>query len=214
MIGEVAFVTLDADVGDVARRLAATPTGAVIVVNATRRPSGIITRSDIERAAAETDARPLPRWLIKNKGTVATFRPPSRPLHELMTSPAISVSDEAQVLELVPLIERKRLKSIPVVNRDGLVGLVRRTDVLRAIDDAGRAVAPRAGGLTAQQFRELAAQRQAQENAQRAKARRLAQEAQKKLIDELAQRRLSDRAWTDMIAGARRAASASLKEYV
>jgi hypothetical protein len=131
-----------------------------------------------------------------------------------MTSPAISVSDEAQVPALFPLIERKRLKRIPVVNRDGLVGLVLRTDVLRAIDDAGRAVAPRAGALTAQQFRELVAQRQAQEHAQRAQARRLAQEAQKKRIDELAQRRLSDRAWTDMNAGARRAASAGLKEYV
>jgi CBS domain-containing protein len=112
MIGEVAFGTLDADVGEVARRLAATPTLAVSVVNATRRPIGIITRSDIERAVAEVDAPPLRRWLIKNKGSVATFRPPPRPLHEVMTSPAISVSDEAQVLELVPLIERKRLKRI------------------------------------------------------------------------------------------------------
>ncbi len=214
MVCDAACATLDTDVAEVARRLAATPTGAVVVVDTARRPIGIVTRSDIERAAEEAEAPPLPPWLIKYKMPVAAIRPAPRPLSDVMTAPAIFVPDVAQLLEFAMLMERKRLKRLPVVNHDGLVGLVRRADVLRALQDERPSGAPIAGGVTAKQFRDLAARAEAQELSQREESRRRAQEAQNKLIEELAGRRLSDRAWADMLAGARRAAAAGVKECV
>ena len=173
------------------------------MVDAARRPIGIVTRSDMERAAEEAEAPPLPPWLIKYKMPVAAIRPDPRPLSDVMTAPAIFVPDVAQLLEFAVLMERKRLKRLPVVNHDGLVGLVRRADVLRALHDQRRSGAPKPGDVTAKQFRDLAARAEAQELAQREEARRRAQETQNKLIEELAGRRLSDRAWTDMLAGVR-----------
>jgi len=59
MMDEVAFVTLDADVRDVARRLISATAGAIVVVDAARRPIGMVTRSDIERAEIRDDAPPF-----------------------------------------------------------------------------------------------------------------------------------------------------------
>ena len=56
MVCDAACATLDTDVAEVARRLAATPTGAVVVVDTARRPIGIVTRSNMERAAKEATA--------------------------------------------------------------------------------------------------------------------------------------------------------------
>jgi CBS domain-containing protein len=212
MISDAACVTLDTDVVEVARRLAATPTGAVVVVDAAHRPIGIVTRSDIERACEDAEAPPLPRWLVKYKMPVAAIRPAPRPLSDIMTAPAIYVPEVAQLVEFAVLMDRKRLKRLPVVNHDGFIGLVRRADVLRAIQDERPSGEPIPGGVTAQQFRDLAARAEAQELALRVEALRRVEEARNRLIEELAGRRLSDRAWADMLAGARRAASAGLTE--
>ncbi len=216
MIDDVAHVTLDADLDQVARLLATSEAGAVVVVDAWRRPIGMVTRSNLMRAASEADSRPLPRWLVKKASPLAASPATSRLLREVMTTPAISVRDVAQLLEFAMLMERKQLKRLPVVNGDGLVGLLRRTDVLRALDDHASPVAPlsQVGSVTAEQFRELAAQAEAREQEQRAEAKRLAQLEREKIIEEMAGRRLSDRAWDEMLAGARRAAGAGLKEYV
>ncbi len=58
-----------------------------------------------------------------------------------MTQPAISVAADAPLAEVVRLMERHRVKRLPVVDKGRLVGLVTRTDLLRAVV-AHRAVAP------------------------------------------------------------------------
>ncbi|MFY9628520.1 MAG: CBS domain-containing protein [Methylocystis sp.] len=215
MMDEVAFVTLDADVRDVARRLISATAGAIVVVDAARRPIGMVTRSDIERAEIRDDAPPIPQWLIKRPRTLVNIRSTVRPLSEVMTAPAVYVPDVAQLLELLPLIESKRLKRLPVVNDNGLIGMLRRADILRAIREEPKAnCRSAAAGFTAKSFRELASGREALERRQREKARQANEEARKKLIEELAQRRLSDRDWAEMVGGARSAAAAGLKEYV
>ncbi len=214
MINDVAFVTLDTDVSEVARQLSATPTGAVVVVNVSRHPIGIVTRSDIERASPEAETPPIPRWLIKNRRPNQTFRPDPMLLSDVMTAPAIYVPDIAQLLELVPLMENKRLKRLPVVRSGALVGVLRRADVWRAANSTPMVASDRvAESLTAQSFRELATRHEALEQQQREQAKRLALEEQQKLIEAMAQRRLSDRDWAEMIAGSRRAAIAGFKEY-
>ncbi len=214
MFGDVAYVTPDANLGEVARQLAATPTGAVVVVDTARRPIGMVTRSDMERANVEAEAAlPIPQWLIKQRPPMRSLPRTPRLVTEVMTAPAISVPDVAQILELVPLMENKRLKRLPVVSSGRLVGLVRRADLLAAIKSGSANTSKIVGAqFTAQAFRELAAQHEIAEEEQRQQAKRLALKEQERLIEELARRRLSDRDWAEMIAGARRAASAGLKE--
>lgn len=179
MLNDVATITADADLASVARLLAASHAGAVVVVDRERRPIGMVTRSDVERAVAETAASPPPRWLIKGKPIAAAARPAPPPLLDVMTAPAIFVPEASRLLEFARLMEQKRLKRLPVVKGGALVGLINRSDVARALIDARAHERTRAHGLTAHHFRELAARAEETERARRAEARRLAEAARK-----------------------------------
>jgi len=208
MIGEVATVASDEKLAEVAHRLAGAPAGAVVVVDENRNPIGVVTRSDLTRDA---DGPPIPDWLIKHKAVVVAMRSDTRKARDVMSAPAIVAPDAAQMLEVATIMERRGLKRLPVVNGDGVVGLLRRADVLQAVE-ASKAPAPRAARATAAQFRLLARRHEELEQAQRAEAHRLAQEARKQLIEAMAARRLSDHDWSQMLHSAQRAASEGFKE--
>jgi CBS domain-containing protein len=59
-----------------------------------------------------------------------------------MTQPAISVAADASLAEVVRLMERHRVKRLPVVEHGKLVGLVTRADLLRALVAQQAAPAP------------------------------------------------------------------------
>lgn len=103
MRNDMAVVTVDADPAEVAKRLAATPTGGG-GVDDQRCPIGIVTRSDLARVKVEAGPPP-PAWLVKHKPPPTRLRT-KPPLCEIMTSPAIYVPEVARrLLELAPLIE-------------------------------------------------------------------------------------------------------------
>lgn len=211
MRDDMAVATVDADPVDVAKQLAATPTGVVVIVDDERCPIGIVTRSDLARARVEAGTPPPP-WLIRRKSQPLRLGN-APPLREIMTSPPIYVPEIARLLELAQLIETRRLKRIPVVGDGGLVGLLCRNDVLRAL---GRDLPERTrtnDAFTAQAFRELVARYEEREKAALNDAQQQAQEARKRLIDDLATRELTDRAWAEMLAAARRAAEVGEKEF-
>ena len=52
---------------------------------------------------------------------------------EIMSSPAISVTEKDKVEEIMEILEKRKLIRVPVVNRDGkLVGVIARRDILTA----------------------------------------------------------------------------------
>ena len=50
-----------------------------------------------------------------------------------MTPSVISVSEDTPLSEIAALFERKRIKRVPVVKDDKLVGIVSRSDLLEAL---------------------------------------------------------------------------------
>lgn len=117
------------------------------VVDGERRVLGIVSEGDlIRRPEIETD-HPAKGWLslflsdeersrdfVKSHGRVA---------REVMTKPATCVAPETPLDEVVRLMERHRVKRLPVVENGKLAGLVTRTDLLRALVSR-RAAAPAA----------------------------------------------------------------------
>jgi CBS domain-containing protein len=51
--------------------------------------------------------------------------------HELMSEPAVTVTPDATIDELVELLVKRRINPVPVVEDERLVGIVSRSDIIR-----------------------------------------------------------------------------------
>jgi len=88
--------------------------GSIVVVLG-NRPVGIITERDILKRILELGLSPE----YAKAGKV-------------MTSPVITISETASIDEAVKLMATKRIKKLPVVNNEELVGIVTMTDIITA----------------------------------------------------------------------------------
>jgi CBS domain-containing protein len=108
---------------------------------------GVVSESDFLHRAEIGTAKRRPRWLefLLGPGEIAEAYVQShgRKVSELMTRDVVTVSESTTLTEIVELMEKRRVKRLPVVNGDLLVGIVTRADLLRAIRTA---VASRTAG--------------------------------------------------------------------
>lgn len=87
---------------------------------------GVLSEIDVLRRAIEADTR-------AHQGPVAPSEPLPRTLAEIMTRDPRTTTEGADVADLIELFTTTSFKSLPVV-RDGLlVGVVSRSDVVRAL---------------------------------------------------------------------------------
>jgi len=98
---------------------------------------GIVTEGDLLRRSETGTERHRPRWLeiLMGPGRMAGeyVRTHGRRVEEIMTTDVISVAGDTPVDEVVGLMERRRIKRVPVIEGDVLVGVVSRLDLLRAV---------------------------------------------------------------------------------
>jgi CBS domain-containing protein len=103
------------------RRISALP-----VLDAHGLICGIVTEADLIRDAFAHDVR------VQERPHDDTARSPARLVCEVMSSPAVTVHQHADLAEVVALMTSARLKSLPVVDDLGhVVGIVSRSDVVR-----------------------------------------------------------------------------------
>jgi CBS domain-containing protein len=124
-VREVASLMLD-------RRISGVP-----VVDGEQRVLGIVSEGDlIRRPEIETDHAPS-GWLglfLSDEERARDFvKSHGRVAREVMTQPATCVTPETTLDEVVRLMERHRVKRLPVVDNGKLAGLVTRADLLRAL---------------------------------------------------------------------------------
>lgn len=97
---------------------------------------GIVTEGDLLRRSETGTERHRPRWLaiLMGPGRMAGeyVRTHGRKVEEIMT-PDVIVAGDAPLDEVVGLMERRRIKRVPVIEGDVLVGVVSRLDLLRAL---------------------------------------------------------------------------------
>lgn len=103
---------------------------AVPVVDEGRKVIGVVSESDLlTRVVGETGTPPRghrrTRADTRRKLQASTAK-------ELMTSPAVTVTEDTTVAEAARIAARARVRRLPVVDRDGvLAGIVTRADLLR-----------------------------------------------------------------------------------
>lgn len=107
------------------------------VVNAAGALVGIVTEGDFLRRAETGTERKRPRWLefLLGPNSLATdyIRTHGRKVAEVMTTEPVTVTEDTPLDQVVAIMERKRIKRVPVTRGRALVGIVSRANLLRAL---------------------------------------------------------------------------------
>jgi CBS-domain-containing membrane protein len=108
------------------------------VVDAADRVVGIITEGDLlRRTETGTERRHRPRWLefLLGPGRLAEeyVHSHSRKVEEVMTRQVVTVAEETPVGEIARLMEQHRIKRVPVIRDNSVVGIVSRANLLRGL---------------------------------------------------------------------------------
>ena len=107
------------------------------VVDAQRRLVGMLSEGDLLRRAELGTERHRSRWietfLLPGRSATDYVHTHGRVIDEVMTQNPITVEESTPLEEIVSLMETKRIKRVPVMCADVLIGIVTRADLLRAL---------------------------------------------------------------------------------
>jgi CBS domain-containing protein len=98
---------------------------------------GIVTEGDLLRRSETGTQRKRAGWIefLMGQGRLASeyVHASGRKVREVMSSDVQTVTEDAPLDEIVQLMERHRIKRLPVVRDGMLVGIVSRANLLRAL---------------------------------------------------------------------------------
>ena len=129
-----ASIRADAPVEEAARVMLQHRISGLPVVDNNGDLVGMVTESDLLRREASAQRR---RWLELLLGPVKPADGP-RLAHlatvaEVMTRPVVTVSEDTPVHEVADILQRHRIKRVPVVRGGKVTGIVSRADLLRGL---------------------------------------------------------------------------------
>jgi CBS domain-containing protein len=138
MTADVVTVSAETAVPEIAALLLEHRISAVPVVDAKGGLLGIVSEGDLmRRPEAGTEVRRRSWWLrlfsdqadlardfVKTHGLRAT---------DVMTREVVTVGDDTPLAAIAQILEERRIKRVPVVRGERLVGIVSRADLLRAV---------------------------------------------------------------------------------
>ena len=143
MATNVITVRLDTPVATIAEVLLANRISAVPVVNDKDVLVGIVSEGDlIHRVEAGTE-RHRSWWLelLTGKETLAHefVMSHARKAADVMTLPVISVQPDTPLGDIASLLEKHRIKRVPVASNGKVVGIVSRANLIQALVNLNRA---------------------------------------------------------------------------
>jgi len=115
MSKDVRVVRPDTSIKEVVATMNKFDIGSIIIVQGDR-PVGIITERDILRRLVEP-----------------CLAPETLTARQIMTSPVLTINETANIEETAKLMARKRVKKLPVMNNDKIVGMITYTDIVAKV---------------------------------------------------------------------------------
>jgi len=137
MTENVICVDQGASIFDAAELMLSVGVSAVPVVDTRNKIVGIISEADLmRRGEIGTTARES--WLARLVGDKETAareftHAHSRRIRDVMTTKVITAGEDAGLPELVELMDKHRVKRLPIVRNDVVVGIVSRANILQVL---------------------------------------------------------------------------------
>lgn len=138
MSREVSTAAPETPLEQVARTLLTAVFGSLPVIDAARRPVGLITRGDLIYRAGLPVRLGLLAHSAADRREAVLGGLGAKTAAGVMSRPVVLAHEEQRLTEAVELMIAKGLKRLPVVNSDGLLtGMLSRLDVFRTITREG-----------------------------------------------------------------------------
>jgi CBS domain-containing protein len=145
MTRRVVTVTPDTPILAAARLMLDNHISGLPVTDASDHVVGVITEMDLLREDGRS-AKGSP-WLQMVAGTDGLTGDPARlgarKVHEIMSREPITVAAIAPIAEACRLLAQHRIKRLPVVGNNKLVGIIGRSDVVRAFAQSAEKATPK-----------------------------------------------------------------------
>lgn len=147
MTWKVVSVEADATIMRAARLMLQNKISGLPVVDGSGNLVGIVTEGDFLRRGEIGTQRHRARWLefLIGPGRLANeyVRACGRKVDEIMTHDLYTITEDTGLEEVVQLMEKHRIKRLPVVRGRQLVGIISRANLLHALASlAGEAKSP------------------------------------------------------------------------
>jgi CBS domain-containing protein len=144
MTRRVVTVTPDTPILTAAKLMLDNHISGLPVVDASARVDGIISETDLLREDG-TSANSSP-WLQMVAGADGPSSDPAqlgaRKVDEIMSRTPVTVAPNASMAQACRLLAQHRIKRLPVVQDDKLVGIIGRADLVRAFAQSAEKPAP------------------------------------------------------------------------
>jgi CBS domain-containing protein len=137
MTRNVVTVRPDSLVRDIAALMVEKHISGVPVLTDDGELIGMVSQSDLlHRAEVGTESKH--KWWFRvfaDSGALAREYAKSHGLkaHDIMSRYVVSVRDDAELRDVADILDKRRIKRVPVVQRDRLVGIITRGDLVRAL---------------------------------------------------------------------------------
>lgn len=144
----VATIGAGATVQEAAKLMIERGISALPVVDARDRVIGIVSEGDLARRRELGTDAPRSWWLsLFAEGAASDYvKTHGRSVRDVMNRPVVSVRRATPLKEIARLLEKHRIKRVPVLEAGRLVGIVSRADLVRHLATLQPPPAPRASG--------------------------------------------------------------------
>jgi CBS domain-containing protein len=142
MTRQVVSINADASISEAAEIMLSKGISGLPVIGDQGNLIGIVTEGDLLRRVETGTTRRRSRWLefIIGPGRLASeyVQSHSRKVRDVMTPDPEVVKEDTPIESIVLIMENKRIKRLPVVERDKLVGIVSRANLVQALASLSR----------------------------------------------------------------------------
>ena len=142
MTRRVVTITPDTTLLAAAKLMLEHRVGGLPVLDASARIIGIFSESDLLREEGE-DGSPWLQMMVGPDGEPAALpRLDTRKVGDIMTRQPITIAPDTSIAQACRLMHEHRLRRLPVVESDKLVGMIARADLVRAVAVSAEKAAP------------------------------------------------------------------------